>query len=182
MKIHLNEIPTEGKTWICNRQTSELNAALQDLIGQSPYFAEFTILPMDAGAYEISGTLRTEYQDDCSKCGDALPLKIESKFRDLLMPELDQPRNSHYARSNHVSDLLGGGPEVFNYTGNVFYADEFFHEKLGIEQPSIPLPPCDAMGSCLICKKQMNPSPTIYDEPMETRQKPFEGLKSLKLN
>jgi uncharacterized protein len=183
MKIHLHEIPEEGKTWICNRQTAELNEPLKDLIQNCDYQVEFTILPMQSGTFQISGKIRGAYNEDCSRCGDLVEFGILGQFRDLLMPFLDEPRNSHYSRSNHVSDLLNEGPEVFNYSGNVFKADEFFHEKFAIEQPIAPAPGCDASGNCSICRKHVEVSQVVYDEPMETRKKsPFEGLKTLKLN
>lgn len=98
------------------------------------------------------------------------------------MPELDEPRNSKYAKSNHVSDLLAGGPEVFNYQGNTFFAEEFFHEKVALEQPLIPCPALDAQGKCSLCHKKISTDAFVYDEPIEaTRKSPFAGLKDLKM-
>ncbi len=174
MRIHLNEIPEEGKSWSCNRKTSEFNAVLADIIQESPYQIDFTILPMQAGTYDISGAFEASYTDFCSGCGEDMELKITRKFRDLLMPVLDEPRNSHYAKSNHVSDLLAGGPEVFNYEGNTFFADEYVHEKIALEQSMIP--------KCAECARKASPA-LIYDEQMEpARKSPFAGLKDLKLS
>ena len=174
MRIHLNEIPDEGKSWHCNRKTSELNAALEDLIQDSPYQIDFTILPMQAGTYDISGQLQASYTDACSACGEDIKIGLQKTFRDLLMPVLDEPRNSHYAKSNHVSDLLNDGPEVFNYEGNTFLADEYFHEKIGLEQSLVP--------KCAECSKKAPKDALIYDEQMEpVRKSPFAGLKDLKL-
>lgn len=181
MKIHLHEIPEEGKTWICNRHTAELNEPLRDLIGGCDYRVEFTILPMQGGTYSITGKIQGAYFEDCSRCGDNVEFPILAEFRDLLMPQLHDPRNSHYSRSNHVSDLLNEGPDVFNYSGNVFFADEFFHEKFALEQPPIPQPKCDASGACQLCHRTLPVQEVVYDEPMEQRKSPFAGLKSLKV-
>lgn len=174
MRIHLNEIPSEGKSWNCNRKTSEFNATLEDLIKDAPYQIDFTILPMQAGTYDISGSFVTSYTDDCSICGEPMKIGLQKRFRDLLMPILEEPRNSHYAKSNHVSDLLTAGPEVFNYEGNTFMADEYVHEKVALEQTMIP--------KCAECEKKAPKDALIYDEEMEpARKSPFAGLKDLKL-
>ncbi len=69
MRINLTEIPEEGRTYIWNSQTKELNAVLADLIGNTPHHAEFFIKALNPRDYELTGTIRTEVPEVCSRCG-----------------------------------------------------------------------------------------------------------------
>lgn len=183
MLINLLEIPEEGKTFVCNRNTSELNEVLADLIGNKPYTAEFSIRPLQTGTFELVGFIRTELPEDCSRCGLDFQMPLEEKFRDLLIPEQSVPRNSKFAKANHVSDMSGQGPEVVEYQGHHFNAGEFFHSVIGLAEPFIPAPPCDAQGQCTVCKKNVTAEKFGYEDPgFEKPVSPFAALKNIKLN
>ncbi len=46
MKINLNEIPAEGREYICNKRTAEFNESIGDLVGQEPYTIQFLVRPL----------------------------------------------------------------------------------------------------------------------------------------
>lgn len=183
MLINLLEIPAEGKTFVCNRNTSELNASLDDLIGNTPYTAEFTIRQLQPATYELVGSIKTEIPEDCSRCGLDFKMPIDERFRELLIPEQEVPRNSKFAKANHVSDMSGGGPDVVEYQGHHFNAGEFIHEVVGLAEPFTPAPPCNSKGECTLCKKLIPDEKFSYEDPgFETPTSPFGALKNIKLN
>ena len=111
-QIHLNEIPDDGREWQLTRQSGELNQILGDLIQDSSYLAEFMIRPLDAGTYELTGTIKTTLPEDCSRCGLDFKWPVNERFRELLIPEIPPERNSQYAKANHISDHNNEGPSV----------------------------------------------------------------------
>ena len=182
MLINLLEIPEEGKTYICNRNTSELNENLKDLIGASAYSAEFTIRPLQTGTFELTGSIQTQLPEDCSRCGLDFQMAVNETFRELLIPEQSIPRNAKFSKANHVSDLHGEGPSVVEYQGHHFNAGEYIHEVVGLAEPFTPAPPCNAQGECTLCKKNVSKETFSYEDPgFEEPKSPFAALKNIKL-
>ncbi len=183
MLINLLEIPSEGKSFFCDRKSAELNPILQDIIGNSDYSAEFTIRPLQAGTFELSGQVRTQLPEDCSRCGLDFQMPVDQKFRELLLPEQSVPRNSKFAKANHVSDMNGQGPDVVEYQGHHFNAGEYLHEVIALAEPFTPAPPCNAQGECTLCKKPVaNQTFSYEDKGFEKPTSPFDALKNIKLN
>ncbi len=182
MRINLLEIPEEGKSWICNEKTSELNETLKDLIGRKGYQVEFTIRPLQAETYELTGFVRTEIPEDCSRCGIDFDMPVEEKFRELLLPEQPLERNAKYTKVNHVSDLKEENLSSVEYSGHHFEAGEYIHEVIGLAEPFIPAPPCDAQGNCKLCSKNVRNMVFKYEDPgFEAPVQPFSVLKNIKL-
>jgi uncharacterized protein len=183
MRINLLEIPEEGKSWICNQKTAELNESLKDLIGKKPYSTEFTIRPLQSGTYELTGFIRTEIPEDCSRCGVDFDMPLDEKFKELLIPEQPLPRNSKYTKANHLSDMHEDQLSVIEYPGHHFEAGEYLHEVVGLAEPLIPAPPCDAQGNCTKCSKNVKDMVFKYeDQGFETPEQPFSVLKNIKLS
>jgi uncharacterized protein len=183
MNINLKEIPPEGKTYICTQKTKELTESLKDLVGANEYQAEFSIRPLQAGTYELIGFIKTQIPEDCSRCALDFTQPIHERFSELLLPTMDQPRNSKYSKVNHVSDLNSQGPEVTEYKGHHFNAGEYIHGVIGLAVPFNPAPPVDKQGSCTLCKKSLSELKLNYTDPgFEEPQSPFTVLKNLKLN
>lgn len=180
MRINLNEIPDEGKEWILNRQTGELNTVLRDLIEAEPYEAQFHIRPMPAGTYELVGFIKTKMPEDCSRCGQDFKWDVSERYRELLMPAMSQPRNSHFAKPNHVSDMLNEGPSVTEYHGQTFEIGEFLHEVVAIALPLVPAPPEDKDGRCSTCKIMVRGCSFGFEEKAELKANPFSVLETLK--
>ena len=184
MIINLQEIPQEGKSWILNRNTGELNEVLRDLIGKTPYQVEFSIRPITTSgeSYELTGTIRTELPEQCSRCGLDFNMAVNEKFKNLLMPSLHSPRDAKFAKPNHFSDLHEDGPEVAEYHGNAFDAGEFFHELVALSEPYVPVPPADEKGNCGVCKVPVENQTVSYDSGEIKPANPFAALKGIKLN
>lgn len=180
MRINLNEIPEEGRDWKLNRQTSELNEVLQDLISSEPYEAEFSIRPMQAGTFELKGQIKTKMPEDCSRCGEDFKWDVNESYKELLMPEMDQPRNSHFAKPNHVSDMTHEGPSVTEYRGQTFDIGEYLHEVVALSLPPVPAPPEDADGRCSSCKIMVRGCSFGFEDKSSIKTNPFAVLERLK--
>lgn len=182
MIINLLDIPEEGKSFRVDRNVGDLNESLRDLIGNAEYASEFRITPMQSGTFELKGSISTLTQEDCSRCGDGFNFKVDQKFNEILMPELETPRNGFYAKPNHVSDLKEKDLDVVEFKGHLFNMGEFVHEIIALAQPFNPAPECDKTGKCILCKKDAQNAFTYEDPGFEKPEKPFEALKNLKLN
>ncbi len=184
MRINLAEIPPDGRSYIWTSQTRELNPVLKDLIGSIPYHTEFFIKPLNSRDFEMSGSIRTEMPEVCSRCGLDFNLRINEKFRNILIPRQEDDRTGHYARVNHVSEVLEGGPEALEYEGVSFEMGEYLHEVVALAAPFNPKAPVDEKGDCSVCKIPVKEKLFSYDEemPEEKPESPFNVLKNMKLN
>ncbi len=183
MRINLTEIPEDGRSWDITSKTGELNDALIDLTGPDcKYVVQFTIKPMQSGTFDMTGSIKTSLPELCSRCGEGFKWAVSEKFHELLLPAIAQPRNSSYAKPNHVSDLNETGLSTAEYHGNLFDVGEYLHEVVAISIPLIPAPPKDENGRCAECKVPVPNQVFKYDEEMEVVTNPFVVLKNLKDN
>jgi uncharacterized protein len=183
MIINLLEIPAEGKNYICNQNTGDLNSDLRDLVGSAAFKVEFTLRPLQAGTFELTGFVQTQLPEDCSRCGLDFQMPVDQKFKELLIPEQTVPRNSKFAKANHISDMHNDGPSVVEYQGHHFNAGEYLHEVIALAEPYTPAPACTADGHCTLCKKPVSDEKFSYEDPgFEEPTSPFASLKNIKLN
>lgn len=185
MLINLLDIPEEGKAYICNQNTGELNEAFRDLIGNTPYSTEFFIRPLAAGAYELSGKIKTEMPEECSRCGLDFKFNVDERFKELLIPEQSTPRTGKYAKANHLSDMSTEDLTVAEYQGHHFNAGDYLHELVAITEPVNPAPEEDEKGDCRVCKLKVRGKSFGYEDKapeIDQPESPFSVLKNLKLN
>jgi uncharacterized protein len=175
MKIRLNEIPEDGRQYLINRQTAELNAELQDLIQNAPYNVNLYIRPINSRDFDLTGEIATHTVEQCSYCAEDFNFPIQKKVREILIPEPEADRTGKYAKSA-VSMSDDEGLTVSSYKGTQFDLGEFIHEAIALEVPFKP--------SCEACLKKADSKPFIYDEKMgeDIKPNPFQSLKGLKLN
>jgi uncharacterized protein len=185
MKIKLHEIPEDGREYILNRKTGELNTVLQDLINAADYDAKVFIRPLNTKNYAIHGFIKSSTQEMCSHCGESFAFKVETKVNEILIPGAEEIKNSQFSKSNHVSELNDDGPGVSEYFGDVFDLGEYLHEAIAI---SIPFNPRHDEGDpdCKVKFESASQDAFIYDEKMSTegekKNSAFNVLKGLKLN
>lgn len=184
MRIRLNDIPEEGKAFEWNRETGELNAVLSDLVGDEPHATEFFVRPINSKNFELTGFIRTNLPEDCSRCGIAFKFDVDVNFREILIPKQPEDRTGRYAKVNHLSDIQDEGPSVAEYDADdTFDMGEYLHEQVGITIPFNPAPAEDEKGDCRLCGINVRGKVFSYDEAMPVERKnPFEALKSLKLD
>lgn len=184
MRLNLREITPEGKSFKWTRQTAELNDALSDLIAERPYFCEFTVRPLNNRDFELTGEIRTQAPELCSRCGIDIELPLRVKFREILIPRQELDRTGRYARVNHLSDAPEEGPATSEYDlDETFDMGEYVHEQVGLEIPTNPAPPENAAGDCEDCGQPVRGQSFGYTEemPLEKPESPFAALKDLKL-
>lgn len=137
MKIRLNEIPQEGRTYTFSRETGELNAVLEELVQDHDYDVELHIKPI-GHAYEMRGTVKTKMNEVCSLCGWDLELPVDRKVNEILIEENEEYRKSHSVHGNQSVDYFGNGPSMVPYKGEIFDAAEYVHEVVALAQPFYP--------------------------------------------
>ncbi|MBC7456771.1 MAG: DUF177 domain-containing protein [Bdellovibrionaceae bacterium] len=181
MKIKLNEIPENGRDYILNRKTGELNDVLQDLIQTTPYDLKFSIRPLNSKDYELKGTLETHTQELCSLCGDTFKFNLNVKINEILIESAGADKDlEKQSRSNHFSELNENGPSVIEYNEDTFELGEFAHESAAINIPFNP--------KCESCLKTDTGKLFKYDEDMgnfekaKEKENPFNVLKGIKIN
>src|SRR5438128_2099028 len=103
MKIRLNEIPEDGRSYIINRKTGELNEVLQDLIQSRPYDVDFYIRPLNSKDYTLAGTIKTNTPAQCSLCAEDFELPISKKLNEILIPNQSDDRTGKYAKTQVVT-------------------------------------------------------------------------------
>ncbi len=184
MKINLFDIPEDGREFVWNSNTGELNSVLQDLIGKDNYEAQIFIKPINSKDFEMTGSIKTKTKEDCSRCGIDFQFPVSEKIHEILIPPQPQDRQGKYARVNHISESVTEGPTVSEYNSQGFFdIGEHLHEVIAIAVPFNPAPAEDAKGNCTGCKLKVADLVFNYDEKMPESEspKPFEVLKNLKL-
>lgn len=184
MRIRLHEISEEGKSFTWTRKSGEMGAALDDLIGNQDFTAQFFIKPLNSRDFELTGTLISEAPEQCSRCGIDFILPLDLAIKEILIPRQEQDRTGRYTRVNHLSETLENGPDVVEYDVDVtFNAGEYFHAQVGLAMPFNPAPKEDAKGDCRLCGVKVRGRTFGYNEelPQEKPQNPFNVLKNLKI-
>lgn len=185
MKINLQDIPEEGKSFELDEKSGELVRVLQDLIGSIPHTAIFSIRPINSKDYQLTGSIKTLIPEACSRCGIDFKFDVKQQFHEILIPQQPEDRTGKYARVNHVSEATQEGPSVSEYSSNfVFDMGEYLHEQVAIALPVNPAPPEKANGDCSLCDKPVRGLTFSYNEemPPEKTNNPFDVLKNLKVN
>jgi uncharacterized protein len=146
MKIRLNEIPDEGRSYLFDRKSGELDAQLKELVGSHPYAIDMTIKPI-GNAYEMRGTVKTTLSEVCSKCGYDFELPIDRKFNEIIFEEQDEHRKSQGVHGNQSVNFVGEGPSMIPVRGKVFDAADYAHEAVALAEPFYPM--CGPNETCL---------------------------------
>jgi uncharacterized protein len=146
MKIRLNEIPADGREYDFDRESAELNDALEGLLRGNPYSVKFEIKPI-GNAYEMRGSLATSLSEVCSKCGEDFELPVEKKLHEILVEEQEENRKTHSVHGNQSVDFFANGPSMTLYKNDVFDAAEYVHEIIALAEPFYPV--CGSEGVCL---------------------------------
>lgn len=176
MKIRLNEIPEEGRSYDFNRSTAELNEALKDLIASNAYDVNLYVKPLNSKDYTLNGEVKTQIAEQCSRCAEDFSLPIVRKINEILIPTLEQDRTSKYAKSKTLNSEGEEEISVSEYSNLQFDLADFLHEAIALEIPYT--------AHCINCSDPEKAKPYIYDEKMgeETKPNPFKALKGIKLN
>jgi len=183
-RIRLTDIPEEGKKFLWNRETQELNTVLEDLISSEAFTVDFEIRPVNKRDYMMTGYIQTQAPEACSLCGLDFKFPVRVKIHEILIPRQPEDRTGQYARVNHVSDAQDQGPQSVEYDDNLhFNMGEYVHEAIALAIPYNPKPETKENGECVTCGLDLNRHNFGYEDNMETAkpQSPFAALKNLKI-
>lgn len=161
MRINLQEIGQDGRSYDLSEATGELNEALASRLGKMAYSLKFSLRPTlsgggpgaQSGTFTLAGSIETKIPEDCALCGENFPFPLKEKFSHILIPAtaMQMPRNGHTHHTNHISDLQLDGPEALEYEGHHFDVGAFAHEALGLAEPFAPTPKFSADNKCMHC-------------------------------
>jgi uncharacterized protein len=186
MRINLQEIPEAGKSFSISSKTGELNEVLSDLIGDLPYQADFQISVINQTTFELTGWVKTETVELCSRCGIDFNWNVDQSFKELMLPEIPPERNSHYSKPNHFSEMTNEDLTTVSYQGHHFDIGEYIHEVIAISIPFNPSPAKNSKGDCSLClvsvESIQQEKKIVFDEELEKPVSPFSALKGIKLN
>jgi uncharacterized protein len=181
MKIRLKEIPQDGRSYVFDRSSAELNEVLQDLVGENDYSVELYIKPI-GNVYEMTGSLKTVLPETCSHCGYEFELPIDRRIKEVLFEELAVERKSQSVHGNHSVDFEKDGLSMTPVQKDVFNAGEFVHEMVALSEPLYPM--CGPNGQCLRAKEVEEIRRRLdaeSDITKEEKPNPFTVLKGLDL-
>jgi len=185
MKIRLNEIPDEGRSYTFDRKSAELNSDLEDLIGAHPYTIDMFIKPI-GNAYEMRGSVKTMLSEVCSKCGYDFELPIDRKFNEIIFEDEKGDRKSQGVHGNQSVNFVGDGPAMIPVRGNIFDAGNYAHEAVALAEPFYPT--CGANGTCLHADEIAEVVQRLEEEAanavgeISEKTNPFAALKDLELS
>ncbi|MFZ3229249.1 MAG: DUF177 domain-containing protein [Pseudobdellovibrio sp.] len=185
MKIKLNEIPEDGRSYVFTRESAELNLALADVIGNESFDIQLFIKPLNMKDFVLTGHIKTRTEESCSRCGDSFKFPLSKKIKEILIPKQELDRTGKYIKSSvAVSEDDHNDAAVVEYSNNQFDFGEYLHEAIAIDVPFAPMPETKPNGDCILCDRPANKSELIYDEKLSVEEKisPFDSLKNIKLN
>jgi len=184
MKIRLNEIPEEGREYIFDRESGELDQDLADLVGKNEYRVELYIKPI-GNAYEMRGEVETTLNEVCSYCANEFDLSIKRRVNEILFEEQEETRKGHSVHGNQSVDFLGNGPSMTPYKSETFEPGKYAHELIAVSEPFYPM--CGPKETCLHAdevekiKKQLEAEWAAAEAQATKRESAFAVLKKLNL-
>jgi len=165
-RVVLSEIPHEGRNYLYDQDGGDLNQALDDLIGDAPFKVDLHLKPI-GNVYEIAGTILTERQLPCSRCGEDTKSEVKINLHELIVVEKERPRKSS---SSHVSHSEEASGPFCNYISQpILNLGEFVHEQIAASEPYT-----------IYCQRPDCEEIVIDKTEGFEKQSPFAILKDLK--
>ena len=181
MKINLNEIPEEGREYICNQRTGEFSESLSDLVGKEPYAIQFMVRPL-GNIYEVTGNIKTQLNLTCARCAADFKSELNLNLNELLVPGEKLPRTGKEAKVNHISELDNGGPSTSIFESFSFDMSPLIRDTVALSEPTIAFCKTDCKGLCQYCGIDLNTASCNCDIEHQMRNSPMAKLAEIKLN
>ncbi|MCB0362159.1 MAG: DUF177 domain-containing protein, partial [Bdellovibrionales bacterium] len=145
--LHLDEIPSDGRTLSFDQGHLEMKQCLFDVIGDNEFEIKLSIHP-SGGVFMLSGSIKAKMDLACYRCAIDFKHSLVETINEILVIETDRPRASHSARVNHISDLQLGAPAVSSVNSNLFHVGNFIHELVALAEPLQPKAKEDCSEEC----------------------------------
>ena len=173
MLIDLLSIEEDGKDYNFDELSEELEGAFTDLIGETPFKIQILISPL-GNTFQITGTVTSQYSDDCSRCGYDIDLPLKTKINEIVVIEKERPRNTQVSQSQQNFDSTS--PSVTYINDSTFDLKEFLHEMMASG--------FDLYPKCIdetLCESRQHKD--VIVAPQERPGHPgFAALKNLKIS
>lgn len=183
-EIVLKELPPEGRDFEYSNESGELNTALRDLIGTSPYQLKFHLMPM-GNTYDLRGKLQTELSLQCSRCAEEMKYAVNLDLHELLLLGRALGKNDQATKSNHAHEWESGGPDYMILESDTFNVGEYAHEAIGLAEPIKPLCAPELPEGCAHAGERPERAWLSFDnsgpEASTIRSNPFKVLEKMKL-
>ncbi len=173
MRIDLQNIDDDGKSFHSNDLREDLKGSFKDLIGDNDFKIDFEIRPL-GNTFQVLGSMETHYSDVCSLCAEDIQVTLQTRINEILVIEEKRPRNSQVSQSQQNFDPMNPAATYLNEP--YLEADEFLHEIMAAAFQNFPS--CADKEACeerqsLIKEKLLNQQNLGHPG--------FEALKDLKL-
>jgi uncharacterized protein len=181
-QILLRELPPEGREYEYNRDSGELNDALDELIDQNDYSVRLTVRPI-GNAFDVSGDLKTTLNLQCSLCAIDFKLPISQKIHEVLVINDPLHKGDHLTKANHSSEWDPSQPEGVYLEAPILEVGEFIHELIAIAEPMRPLgrPGCEEACENRKDGVQREWLSVGAKDSISVRNHPFSILEKIKL-
>ncbi len=182
VKVHLKELPLEGRRFEFSRESGEFNEALKDLIGTSPYSIDLQIKPL-GNVFELRGQVLAKMPLECSRCAFDFDHEIKENLNEVLVIAEALPRSGHMSKVNHANELQVDGPQCTVLESDFFNMADFVHEIIALAEPIKPLgkPNCDESCENFIEFLASAQAKGISLGATTEKESPFSVLKNLKI-
>ncbi len=179
MKIRLNEIPADGRSYEFTRLDKDIFEGIKDLVAD--FKVNIRIEPITSSNFQITGSIQASEVAECSKCGWDLPLKLNLKISEVLVKEEPQEiRKKQHVHGNQSMDFDSDQDQlqVTYYKSDELNLTEWLHEQIASQQSQFPW--CEKIN----CEKFLETEKILErmrsQIPQELKnQSPFAGLAEL---
>ncbi len=176
MKIRVDQIPAEGKTYHLRVREKKANqyfsllkdsdfSALSDLTGTVNVWVQ-------DGMIIVEGDLKVDLRLTCSRCVSHFRYPVSQHFRSIYAPFYETCQEEELQLKPYDMD-------VSIYNGEELDLDDVLYEQVFLGIPAQALCSSECKGLCPICGANLNEGPCRCR--VSTSHSSFEALKCLKL-
>lgn len=174
--VDLGNIPEDGEEFELTRGSEELQGLFDDLISETASLNVHLKIQPQGNFFSVTGSMKSSYEDTCSRCGYPVELPLEGKVNEMLIFDGERPRKY---QSNHHHETSAGGLEDLSVTyleSLTFDVGGFLNEVMVMCREDYPR--CANKKQCDSQIHKLTPAP----EPSDPESHPFSAaLKGLKL-
>lgn len=173
MRIDLQNIDDDGKSFHCKDLSEDLKGSFKDLIGDNDFKIDFEIRPL-GNTFQVLGQMETRYSDVCSLCAEDIQVPLQARINEILVIEEKRPRNAQVSQSQQNFDPTNPAATYLNEP--YLEADEFLHEIMAAAFHNFPS--CVDKEACE--ERQIQLKEKIANQ-QSLGHPGFEALKGIKL-
>ena len=171
MIVDLKALPPEGEAYQYTEKSEEAFGLFDDILGIHPFSIQVEVAPM-GNCFQVLGSVRTTYDETCSRCGYDIEVDLLPKINEILMFDKERPRKfqtSHVQNSEIIDEST---PSVTYIQSSDFQLGEFLHEMMVFAMETYPK--CKDQDLCALQKH------TVDEEPEPERPVGHPAFAALK--